>query len=383
MFSNFTTYSDSIFLYVMCMLLSTFLAINAQLVPKIKNVLIDGQIKKLRYPNVILICLSCVVMLMLAYYRDHVGLDFQSYILIFDKASGKYVPDYLIADYSSIEKGFIWLNYIVARFGGNIYTLMGTSCAIMLGFMIPVWRDYGAKMSVALSILGFFTTYFYISLNITRQFISVGMLFYSTKYMWQRKPIHFFVLVFISSLFHGSSWFFALFYFAVGNKPFEKTFRKSLIIGLVGITFMLSTIGNLFMGIPVVNAYLSKYGDVNMSFTVLFKIGNVILKSPAYIPILIFRKQLVEYDKRNSMWLLFVLAEFISCFLGNISGLFLRPGIYLQISWIILLPQIVRIQKTRGKQYLAGIYVILFFAGSYIYNFVYMNYGIVLPYKTF
>ena len=69
-------------------------------------------------------------------------------------------------------------------------------------------------------------------------------------------------------------------------------------------------------------------------------------------------------------------------YLGYILDVLNRLSLYFAVSWIVLLPSLVRSMPTRGGQYRMGAYVALVVTGLWIFNTAISNYGDVLPYKS-
>ncbi len=68
--------------------------------------------------------------------------------------------------------------------------------------------------------------------------------------------------------------------------------------------------------------------------------------------------------------------------LGYIDSVFIRLALYFAVSWIVLLPQLVRCMPTRSDQYRMGAYVALVLAALWVFDVVINNNNGVLPYKS-
>ena len=136
-----------------------------------------------------------------------------------------------------------------------------------------------------------------------------------------------------------------------------------------------SVFGSIFSGIRAL--YTDESGEGGT-----LKIGLMLLWLPIIVPILLFRKQLIAHDERNRFWIMLAVFEVLFSYLGYILDVLNRLSLYFAVSWIVLLPALVRSMPTRGAQYRMGAYVIAVCVGLWIFNTAINNYGDVLPYQT-
>jgi hypothetical protein len=108
----------------------------------------------------------------------------------------------------------------------------------------------------------------------------------------------------------------------------------------------------------------------------------MLLRLPIIVPILLFRKRLIEHDERNRFWIMLAVFEVLFSYLGYILDVLNRLSLYFAVSWIVLMPALVRSMPTRAAQYRMGAYVIVVCLGLWIFNTAISNYGDVLPYQT-
>jgi len=112
------------------------------------------------------------------------------------------------------------------------------------------------------------------------------------------------------------------------------------------------------------------------------RIGLLLLRLPIIVPVLIFRKKLIEHDERNYLWIIFMVFELTFSYLGYVMDVLNRIALYFAVSWVVLLPALVRCMPNRKAQYRMGAYVLFVVTGLWVFNSVISNFGNVLPYKS-
>lgn len=138
--------------------------------------------------------------------RYNVGIDYRTYSL------GQ-IPDVLANEQVNLELLFkLLIKFGYWLTGGTSYQVIFALMNFIIDFFIFKYIKVQSK-NLPLSLLIFmFGGFFAFSLSGMRQSIGVSIALYSIKYIYQKKPIRFVILILLASLFHTSALIFVLFY---------------------------------------------------------------------------------------------------------------------------------------------------------------------------
>lgn len=128
--------------------------------------------------------------------RFNTGSDWAGYINYFDSVD---------IDTEKYETGFKILNIFIKSFFNNYYLLQLVASTFFIIAFCKFFYNFNKKyyfLSIYLAITLYFSGLFMAQV---RQSIAVGILLIGSKYILERKPIRYFVSVFIASLFHSSA----------------------------------------------------------------------------------------------------------------------------------------------------------------------------------
>lgn len=251
--------------------------------PRLKTQLVDGKAlpRKKRFVLSkfrIAIFLSSIPPMFISAVRYYVGTDY---------LGTYYTGFYRILDGSVIdgfEPGFYALNRVIQLFSDNAFLLFIITAIIFVGMVYKAIEDI--SIDVPLSIILFFVSrYYFIGMNGVRQFIGLGFLMYSLRYVFEKKPKEFGFFVFLATLFHYTSILFIPVYFA---SKLRLSIRQIIImiVGLaiffrVGIFILLKALEGTKYGLLV-----DKFELAGIKFTlftialnaIIFLIGHSGLK---------------------------------------------------------------------------------------------------------
>ncbi len=142
--------------------------------------------------------MSCVPFFLVAALRYDVGTDYMY----------RYVSDYFTlfngGDVNNLEFGFKIIDYISLEFN-NFYIIFIISSALIYYFIFYCIFKY--SKNPVLSILIFFLgTFYFVSLNMVRQYISISLILLGyTHYIHNKKYLLFILLFFVAFLMHTIS----------------------------------------------------------------------------------------------------------------------------------------------------------------------------------
>ncbi len=373
-----TQYSSSIILYAGCFVLAAILAGLAQIFQRpVRPVQLSPSFIQTTRPRRVFWLLSFLVPFLLSSFRWEVGTDYATYISLYDAinsitSSGQWVQQLI-----EVEPLYVLMNIIVKAVFNNPLPIFFISALLLLGFTYRSIEDYHEKISVMMAVFVFLLLMFSTTLNIMRQMISVSIVFYATRYVFQHDYKKAALWMLLALMFHYSALIILPFWIFRGTKRYEKNVRIIMFSVLMLIFILGSVFGSIFAQIRAL--YTQETGA---SQDVVLRIGLMLLRAPIIVPILIFRKRLIAHDERNHFWIILAVFEVAFSYLGYILDVLNRLSLYFAVSWIVLLPSLVRSMPTRAAQYRMGAYVALVAAGLWVFNTAISNYGDVLPYKS-
>ncbi len=126
---------------------------------------------------------------------------------------------------------------------------------------------------------------------------------------------------------------------------------------------------SLIAGIPLLGMLTGQSGQGSIG------IGLLAMRMPLLLPPLIFRRRLIAHDSRNRFWLILLVFERVFSYYGYLNDVFNRIALYFALSWIVLLPSLVRSMPGRDLQRLMGAYVVAVFVILWFSKIVINNYG--------
>ena len=371
-------YISSILLYAGCFVLAAALAGAAQIYQRsTRPVQLSPSFTQTSRPHRIFLLLSFLVPFLLSSFRWEVGTDYATYISLYDAINSIGSAGQFLAQLVEVEPLYVLMNVIVKLIFNNPLPIFFISALLLLGFIYRAVEDYHGRISVMLAVFVFLMLMFSTTLNIMRQMIAVAIVFYATRYVFQHNYRKAALWMFIALMFHYSALIVLPFWLFRGTKRYEKNIRIILFASLILLFLLGSVFGSLFNQIRYL--YLQESGSQPDA---MLRIGLMLLRAPIIVPILLFRKRLVAHDERNYFWIIMAVFEVAFSYLGYILDVLNRLSLYFAVSWIVLLPALVRSMPTRGAQYRMGAYVALVVTGLWIFNTAISNYGDVLPYKS-
>jgi hypothetical protein len=372
------TYGASIALYASCFAASAVLAGLAQIFRRpAAPVRLSPSFTQTTRPNRAFMLLSLAVPFLLASLRWQVGVDYTTYVSLYGSLNqiGSLGEFFSVA--GDMEPFFILLNMIAKALFGSPVAVFFISALLITGFMYRAAEDYHEKLSVMLVVFVFLTLFFSTTLNIMRQMISVAIMFYATRYVFQERYGAAAAWVVIALLFHYSALIVLPFWMFRGAKRYERNIRILLFSSIILLYVVGSMFNSLFYNLR--DLYLNSGGPRP---EITLRIGLLLLRLPIIVPILIWRKRLIAHDERNYFWIIMAVFEVAFSYLGYILDILNRLALYFAVSWVVLLPSLVRCMPTRAAQYRMGAYVAVVAAGLWVFNTPVMNYGDILPYQS-
>jgi len=369
-------YSSSIILYAGSFALAVLFAALAQVFARpVKPVALSPSFTQTERPHRVFWLLAFLVPFLLSAFRWKVGTDYPTYISLYEAINNISTPEQLWQQVLEVEPLYVLMNVPIRLIFNTPLPVFFVSSLLLLGFLFRAVEDYHGKISVMLAVFVFLTLMFSTTLNIMRQMIAVSITFYAARHLFQKQYDKAALWMFVALMFHYSAIILLPFWLFRGPQRYARNARIVMFAALVLVFVLGSVFGSIFSGIRAL--YTDEGGEGGT-----LKIGLMLLRLPVIVPILLFRKQLIAHDERNRFWIMLAVFEVLFSYLGYILDVLNRLSLYFAVSWIVLLPALVRCMPTRGAQYRMGAYVTAVCVGLWIFNTAINNYGDVLPYQT-
>ena len=141
----------------------------------------------------------------------------------------------------STEWGFMWFNRLMGYMTLNRYVFIFTATCIIYTLLFISIKQYCRNYTFA--VIVFLGLWFFFTFTYLRQVMAATIGWLAIKYVIDRKPIQFFLIVFIAFTFHNSAIVLAPFYF-VPAKKFDPVFVFFVLVVALAIGM-----GNLISGL--------------------------------------------------------------------------------------------------------------------------------------
>lgn len=356
-------------IYIIALMLSLFFVFISK---KIES-------KKIR----ILLCFfSAIPFFLVSAIRYDVGTDY-----LF-----RYVNDYDVlvngGKVDNLEIGFKLLVKLCILLKSNYQLIFIISSLIITLFVFyTIYRDSNNAM---LSILLYFVgAFFFQSLNMIRQYISISIILFSYKYFLDGKWIKWIGFVVLAAFFHTTSLIFAIINIMIYaiNKLLHKDIllNKKIVFALIILLFIakpfIKNIINFLLSMTRFDVYInSSYNQGDLQI-IPFIINLLLYIGMMYI----YKKRKDKVTKVDYFFILMQIVALIFVTLGNISYLSIRLVYYFSIFQIISIPHfLTNLKNIYNSKYniICTVLIILMFSSSLVWTHVLHTTDEILPYKT-
>ena len=365
----------------------------------------------------VFLCISCISLMALKKIRILIGnssvtINFGELITVFlftlliaarassigtDTINYVYSANGIQKDYSSItaifrgyyiEPGYGALEYISMKWIGDVHFLFMIEALILLIGLFCFIHNFEDKISIPLAFLVFFSFYFNTSLNISRQYIAVGIGLFAAKYLLENRKIPYFICCVIATLFHSTGLLLFISYFIwrylfAPKKNTSFTRRVFILaVGMIVLCMIIRPITTAMAGFGIIPA---KYvGLLHASEASSSVVLTVLANLPMLLLLLYLKQQLLEYDERNRIVIALYLMGFFVSLLNTVFGNVGRLAVFWTSWQIILYPECCELlcsrQSSGASRRLTRSLFILFFLAYWYYCVIYRGFGATTPY---
>lgn len=176
-----------------------------------------NKIKKIAY-----LAITFGYMWFLATFRVNIGYDYKNYIEIFASVqSAAGLSEALALPY---EPGFILLNRLLGAFASSSVVMYGVYSFLILGMVGLAIYWYVPHRDAWLATWSYvMLSYFYTMMNFIRQSLAVAIVFLGYRFLRDKKPVPYFILVLLGASFHRTALIMIPLYFLAHIKLSKVT----------------------------------------------------------------------------------------------------------------------------------------------------------------
>ena len=267
--------------------------------------------------------ISIIVLVFFSGFRKNVGLDYNNYLELFDSIKLNYdVP---------LEFGYQILINIIILIGGK-YQLLVLISSVITNFFIGLFiyrnssnPNYSLFIYISLSI------FYLATFTAMRQFIAVGLFFYSLNFIISKQFWKYFALILLGTSIHITMIFLLPLYFLLG-----RNFKFWHYIAMTFIFLLcLKIVDIIFLRLGFSQLYFIQDEDAKIS-------PIIFIFSAVGFFFIIIRNRFIHQNVNNIIYLnmVFILLLItLSIFVTIIPpAIILRMSSYFSISYLILIP---------------------------------------------
>ena len=348
-----------------------------------------------RKNKIILLILAVVPMFFISAIRYNVGTDYEK----------RYVADYYTLlegkNVGNLEIGFKAIDYLCLFFTKEPYLLFVITSLIILAIIFEV--IYKKSSNRILSIIVFFLGgYFFATLNIIRQYISVAFILLGYQFLMSENKkkayIGFVICAILAFFMHSSSIICFIIIWLTKKNIMDARWVIPLSILILILNKNIMVILTPIIKNTRFNVYLTgKFTTGELS--ILQIVENLIIYLAMYFSYYFEKKQGKELDKQGITLLNIQGLALLLTVSGVIHTLFIRMAIYFVAFQIISIPYFFSILqfntitdkinkklkknlKTKTVEIIIYSGIVLGFSAMFIYTNILNNDNEVLPYKT-
>ena len=301
---------------------------------------------------------AAMVLTLLAGLRDSsVGLDTQGYVQIFD-----YIAEGQMNLAYGLETSFKYICFVLLKIWDNDNFLFFVFALITNVLIFDRIWDFKDQISLPWAITVYYAGFYFVSYNIMRQCVAVAIVFYATRYLYNKKYFRFLIGVLLACFFHKSSVIGIAFIFLeifVRKRLSKEQIRRFVLL----ITIVLVAI--VGFGAVFFEKYFKYFEDIQFNFGALLFVKLILFVLIAIVT----RSELVSLGKDEkydfalytgrSIKLYYFLGILLTM-LGYLFSYMDRSGTYYYIFETVFIGKVMR-TKSVGivKLLIAILYLIL------------------------
>ena len=336
--------------------------------------------------SIIAILIPCIIS---GFRIKTIGTDTSKYVAsTFDAAlhgTGYKEAFKYMDNVANVEYLYKLINYIISRITNNVNWIYFSISLITTTFVyLACYNNRTQSGNYSISYFAFLVLFFNRSFNLSRQSLSIAIILYASKYIFEKDLRKYVFFCIIASGFHSTSIFFTLLYFIVNYiiKGKAKTIKKVFLV-LTTLLFVLQYQNILLFIINEMGILDRRYLFYVIDYT--NKGTNILLIELLFIGFLIittfiFRKNI--QNEKIKIYSLFIVLSFIIYLIGIYASYAFRLSYYLYAFCIFVIQYLTEIYKQKNDRIIVTIIactILCFY--SYLYYDVY-KFDQTVPYKS-
>lgn len=263
--------------------------------------------------------------------------------------------------------------YIISKIAYKMHSInvfFGITSFIISYLAVISLKKQWSNMPIGYAYFIYLIFTFSTGLNIIKQTIAISIVFYSLKYVYEKKKLYFILLVFIAFLFHSTA-FVVLPIYILWDKEGKVALGKKIVI-----------VAACFIGFSLMDNILNAMGDHWAEYTETTGTKNLsFFISLAWLIIFyIFRNKLVKLDKRNDLLIMIYTIGVIFSVMGFWSIFGKRVANYFTVVQCLLMPQIPCTLEDKMDK-VAMIALMIYVVGLFTYQCMIMGQTVIFPYS--
>jgi hypothetical protein len=339
----------------------------------------------------------------LAGLRYETGVDWKAYGDTFDYAKSIYtIVDDVKSGYykNDIDVGFVALCSLVKTFGGSIQAVFFISSLFTLSILAVFLKKYTPNPLTA--ILIYYTSIFFVlDMSGMRQCIAVSLFLVSIKYILEKRPMRYVLIILLAGTFHWSAFFLVPLYYILNKNFPTRNIAIFFVLSLIVFFFKIQWLKKLLIiFFPFISngkmmqkafLYTSAVTYATARELSLATIVNILYFIVMTFLVLKYRKLfIVKFKYFNVILNIFICNIFIFFCTSELIDISARMQFYFLLSNVILISYLTILFKRSIEKFIVSVIIIMYSAGyskSYIFESVntiaYSPYQNYIIYKTF
>lgn len=310
----------------------------------------------------------------LSTFRYYVGTDYGTYEYIYRVVGEMNLQE--IITYP-LEIGYSLLNKITyILFNSTIDNLFNVNISIFgivsfFTLIIIVYniQKYKNNINFTLALFIYYLAYYNLSYNIMRQLLALSIILLSYTYLIENNIKKYLIAIFVGFLFHKTALIGLLAYFLkTFNDSKLNKLRDSIYYSFIFLSPILMNISMrilivIFSKFELFNKYSLNFNDVGVGF--------LIYQLPIIIPVLIYKKQIIKYNKNYNTLINILLLQIPLQTLAYIQVYAYRMAWYGSIVQVLIVPIMLNCIENKKDKKIVMFYYLIF----YLFMFLVINKG--------
>lgn len=245
-----------------------------------------------RRDNKKMIWVIIIALSLIAGFRDYsVGLDTMSYVSKFNEI----YLDRMEYAYG-VETSFKYICYVILKIFPSATFLLTLFAFITNWCIITRFWELRKISSFSCMVVCYYVSLFFMTMNCLRQFVAVGIVFYSTRYLSQKKILPYILGVLIASLFHRSAVI-GLILVAVNCLRWKELPRKEKIFYVFSV-FLIPVI--IYAAAQIISRYARYFSEVSLDFGFMLP-AKILLFAATFVYTFMMHSHYSYFRNRQSL----------------------------------------------------------------------------------